>query len=98
MIKNIIRMKHQMHKASDQEFIFKADPIARTLTVHIDELDIVLLNRFLYNTVAGYIGEDIQRIDDYQISVIVNDEYTFRAELRRSEYDSQENTIVLSVY
>jgi hypothetical protein len=94
---NKILCKHQFHRAFDQEFIYKADPIAKTLDVHVDELDVMLLTWFLYIHVPNLIDPDLKRIDDYKIIVTVRDDScAFLARLYRSEIEWQQNTVVLT--
>lgn len=93
---NKILCKHQFHKAFDQEFTYKADPVAKRLNVHVKELDIMLLKWFLYIHVLGLIDPALKQIDDYKIIVDVANRYSFSAVLKRSEHDWQQDTVVLT--
>lgn len=93
---NKILCKHQFHKAFDQMFTYNADKEAKTLDVHVDELDIMLLTWFLYIHVPSLIDPDLKKIDDYKIIVDVGNRYSFSAVLSRSELDWQQDTVVLT--
>jgi hypothetical protein len=95
-ISSRITMKHISHRASDQEFIYEADTVARTLNVHVEELDIMLLKWFLFIHVPGMIDPELKRIDRYKITVTVGDKCTFSVALALSQTNVEEDTVVLT--
>lgn len=93
-----ILCKHQFHRAFDQMVTYKADKDAKTLQVHVDELDVMLLTWFLYIHAPNLISPGLNKIDDYKIIVTVRDDScAFLTRLYRSEIEWQQDTVVLTL-
>lgn len=95
-ISSRITMKHISHRTCDQEFIYEVDTAARTLNVHVEALDIMLLKWFLFIHIPGMIDLELKRIDHYKITVTVGDKCTFSVALARSQTNVEEDTVVLT--
>lgn len=94
MDRSRIIMKHMFHSARDQDFEYEIDLEAKTVNVYVSALDTVLLKDFLYNVLDRHVSE---YADDYKITLIIKNQMSLRAALRRSEYKKSEDTVVLSL-
>lgn len=105
-IANKILMKHMMHNARDVMVEYEVGLISRKVTIQVDTIDTLILERLISNTLLHYINEELERIgklplltnmNGFSIELVVANKVRFNLRLVERDFEPREPTLAMSL-
>lgn len=101
-----ILMKHMMHNAKDVMVEFEADLISRAVTIRVDSIDTLIIERVIRFTMLSYVNEELDRVGKlplltnmtgFSIELVVANKVRFNLRLVERDFEPREPTLAMSL-
>jgi hypothetical protein len=95
-----------MHNANDVMVEFEADLISRAVTIRVDSIDTLILERLLRFTMLSYVKEELESIGKlplltnmsrFSIELVVASKVRFNLRLVERDFEPREPTLAMSL-
>jgi len=105
-VANKILMKHMMHNTSDVMVEFEADLISRAVTIRVDSIDTLILERLVRFTMLHYVNEELERVgklplltnmNGFSIELVVASKVRFSLRLVERDFEPCEPTLAMKL-
>lgn len=99
-------MKHMMHNAKDVMVEYEANLISRAVTIRVDTIDTLILERFISLCILDYINAELERIgklplltnmSGFSIELVVANKVRFNLRLVERDFEPREPTLAMSL-